>query len=172
MIFLRSLLRPEGWGGVSDPLAFNQRRGKVKSDVSNHCHFRRGPPAQWPPPRAHSHFLVAVASVYWEQCLWLRRRPLLAVFALRCLLTVTIELAMFYCQFYLLRGCCFCTGRLRTSLSSSVRHFVGQLWAGFTLDFSMTNHISANSSRLVSFWRWRGATIWSGVTVKLMVCVD
>lgn len=26
---------------------------------------------------------------------------------LRCLLTVTIELAMFYCQFSLLRGCCF-----------------------------------------------------------------
>lgn len=36
--------------------------------------------------------------------------PWLAVFALRCLFTVTIELAMFYCQFQPLCGCCFALG--------------------------------------------------------------
>lgn len=43
--------------------------------VSKHCHFQGGDLCRGPLFHAHSHLLVVVALVYWEQCLWLQWCP-------------------------------------------------------------------------------------------------
>lgn len=122
-----------GFGGKGDDdVSSSAWLGDVsggEKPVCKHCHCPRGDVTSGPSPRAHSHLLSGCSFGLLGTMSLAAAAAQVAVFALRCLLTVTIDLAMFYCQFYLLRGCCSCTGCLFKLL------LVNVFWKDFVLGF-------------------------------------
>ena len=108
----------------------------VKS-VSKHCHFQGGYRCK----QSLSPCILPLKSGcifgFMGTMSLAAMVPWTAVFALRCLHTVTIELAMFYCQSYILCGYCFALDVFKPIIACWLLYTIfGLCWLASFQDFS------------------------------------